>query len=113
MPRILVAEPIAQAGIDLLTAAHETSVRLRPPRAELLAALPGAGRGGKPLGVIGRGKMGKAVARRAASFEMQVIAYDPFLTAEQAADHGVQLVGLPELLAQSDVVTRHAPVAAG
>src|SRR3989304_2069145 len=43
MPRILVAEPIAQAGIDLLTAAHETSVRNRPPRAELLAALAEGG----------------------------------------------------------------------
>ena len=204
MPRILVAEPIAQAGIDLLTAAHETSVRNRPPRAELLAALTEGGgwdalivrsqtrvdaellaaaaprlsvvgvgsvgtdridlaaathagvmvvnaptgsttaaaehtmalmlslmrriptadasvrRGeweratyigaelrGKTLGVIGLGKIGKAVARRAAAFEMQVLAYDPFLTAEQAADHGVRLAGLPELLAESDVISVH------
>ena len=204
MPRILVAEPIAQAGIDLLTAAHETSVRNRPPRAELLAALTEGGgwdalivrsqtrvdaellaaaaprlsvvgvgsvgtdridlaaathagvmvvnaptgsttaaaehtmalmlslmrriptadasvrRGeweratyigaelrGKTLGVIGLGKIGKAVARRAAAFEMQVIAYDPFLTTEQAAEHGVRLAGLPELLAESDVISVH------
>lgn len=39
MPRILVAQPIAQAGIDLLTDAHETAVRPHLPRAELLAAL--------------------------------------------------------------------------
>jgi hypothetical protein len=43
MPRILVAEPRVQAGIELLSAAHETSVRNRPPRAELLAALAEAG----------------------------------------------------------------------
>ena len=39
MPRILIAEPIAQPGRDLLTAAHETSVRLNLARADLLAAL--------------------------------------------------------------------------
>src|SRR3990172_7563936 len=161
MPRILVAEPIAQAGIDLLTAAaprlsvvgvgsvgtdridlaaatHAGVMVVNAPTGSTTAAaehtmalmlslmrrIPtadasvrrgeweratyiGAELRGKTLGVIGLGKIGKAVARRAAAFEMQVIAYDPFLTAEQAAEHAVQLVGLPELLAQSDVVTVH------
>ena len=61
----------------------------------------------RTLGIIGLGKIGKAVARRAAAFEMRVIAHDPFLTAEQAAQHGVALFGLPELLSQADVVSVH------
>ena len=179
MSRILVAEPVAQAGLDLLVAAHETSVRLNLPRAALLDALREEGgwdalvvrsqtrvdaelldaaaprlgvvgvasvgtdrvdlaaatRGGvmvinaptgntiaaaehtmalmlallrqipaadasvrrgewerarfigaelrhRTLGIIGLGKIGKAVARRAAAFEMRVLAHDPFMTAE-------------------------------
>ena len=67
---------------------------------------------GKTLGVIGLGKIGKAVARRAAGFEMRVIASDPYLTEEQAADAGAKLVGLAELLHRSDVITVHTPLAA-
>ena len=204
MSRILVVEPVAKPGRDLLAAAHETSVRLNLPRAELLVALAEDGgwdalvvrsqtridaellaaaaprlsvvavasvgtdridlaaaaqagvkvinaptgstiaaaehtmalmlallrkipsadasvrRGEweraryigaellhRTLGIIGLGKIGRAVATRAGAFEMRVIAHDPFLTAEQAAQHGVALVGLPELLSQADVVSVH------
>jgi D-3-phosphoglycerate dehydrogenase len=65
---------------------------------------------GKTLGIIGLGKIGKAVARRAAGFEMRVIATDPYLTEEQAADAGAKLVGLAELLHRSDVITVHTPL---
>jgi D-3-phosphoglycerate dehydrogenase len=65
---------------------------------------------GKVLGVIGLGKIGKAVARRAAAFEMRVLAHDPYLTEEQAAEAGARLVGLPELLLRSDIVTVHTPL---
>ena len=68
---------------------------------------------GKTLGVIGLGKIGKAVARRAAGFEMRVLASDPYLTEEQAAEHGARLVGLAELLHRSDVITVHTPLTAG
>jgi D-3-phosphoglycerate dehydrogenase len=207
--RILVAEPIAQAGIDILTAAHDTAVRPGQPRAvlleqlaqdggwdalvvrsqtrvdaELLAAaaprlsvigvasvgtdridLAAATRAGvmvvnaptgntiaaaehtmavmlallrrvpaadaslragtwergrftgselrhRTLGIIGLGKIGKAVARRANGFEMRVVAHDPYLTAEQASEHGARLVGLPELLLRADVITVHTPLTA-
>jgi len=207
MSRILVAEPIAQPGRDLLAAAHETSVRLSLPRAGLLAALredggwdalvvrsqtrvdaellaaaaprlavvgvasvgtdridlAAATRAGvmvvnaptgntvaaaehtmalmlallrripaadasvrrgeweraryvgaelrhRTLGIIGLGKIGKAVARRAAAFEMRVIAHDPLLTAEQATEHSARLVGLPELLTRADVISVHVPL---
>lgn len=209
MARILVAEPVAQAGVDILSAAHETLVRPGQPReallrqlseeggwdalvvrsqtrvdAELLSAaaprlsvvgvasvgtdridLAAATRAGvmvvnaptgntiaaaehtmammlallrripvadaslrsgewergrftgaelrhKTLGIIGLGKIGKAVARRAAGFEMRVLANDPYLTAEQAAEHGARLVGLPELLLRADVITVHTPLTA-
>jgi D-3-phosphoglycerate dehydrogenase len=207
MSRILVAEPVAQEGLDILADAHETSVRLNLPRAalleslgedggwdalvvrsqtrvdaELLAAgaprlsvvgvasvgtdrvdIPAATRGGvmvvnaptgntiaaaehtmalmlsllrqipgadasvrrgewerahfigaelrhRTLGIIGLGKIGKAVARRAAAFEMRVLAHDPFMTAEQADENAARLVGLPELLVRADVITVHVPL---
>jgi len=209
MSRILVAEPVAQDGLDILTAAHDTSVRLSLPRAALLEALGEDGgwdalvvrsqtrvdaellaaaaprlsvvgvasvgtdrvdiaeatRGGvmvvnaptgntiaaaehtmalmlsllrhvpaadasvrsgewerarfigaelrhRTLGIIGLGKIGKAVARRAAAFEMRVVAHDPFMTAEQADENAAKLVGLAELLNRADVITVHVPLTA-
>lgn len=209
MARILIVEPVAQAGIDLLTAAHDTEVRLGLGRdetlrllaagggwdalvvrsqtrvdAELLAAaeprlgvigvasvgidridldaatragvmivnaptgntiaaaehtmalmlsllrrIPDANASvrsgawerarytgqelrGKTLGIVGLGKIGKAVARRATGFEMRVIASDPYLTEEQASEAGAKLVGLAELLHRSDVITVHTPLTA-
>jgi D-3-phosphoglycerate dehydrogenase len=64
----------------------------------------------RTLGIIGLGKIGKAVARRAAGFEMRVLAADPYLTDEQAAEAGARLVGLPELLHRADVITVHTPL---
>ena len=65
---------------------------------------------GKTLGIIGLGKIGKAVARRAVGFEMRVLASDPYLTEEQASEAGARLVGLAELLHRSDVITVHTPL---
>jgi D-3-phosphoglycerate dehydrogenase / 2-oxoglutarate reductase len=204
MSRILVAERVAQAGLDILAATHDTAVRLDLSRADLLAALAEGGgwdalvvrsqtrvdaellaaagprlsvvavasvgtdrvdlaaaaRAGvmvvnaptgstvaaaehtmalmlallrkipnadasvrrgewerakyvgaelqhRTLGIIGLGKIGKAVARRAAAFEMRVIAHDPWLSSEQAAPYATRLVELPELLASADVITVH------
>jgi D-3-phosphoglycerate dehydrogenase len=64
----------------------------------------------RTLGIIGLGKIGKAVARRAAAFEMRVIAHDPLLTADQATEHSARLVGLPELLTRADVISVHVPL---
>lgn len=64
---------------------------------------------GKVLGIVGLGKIGLAVAARARGLEMTVIGADPYVTAEQAALHGVERVELDELLARSDVVTLHVP----
>ncbi|MDQ4036312.1 MAG: phosphoglycerate dehydrogenase [Chloroflexota bacterium] len=65
---------------------------------------------GKSLGIVGLGKIGKAVARRALGFDMRVMASDPYLTEEQAAEAGAKLVGIGELLHRSDVITVHTPL---
>jgi D-3-phosphoglycerate dehydrogenase len=201
--RILIAEPLAAEGVDLLRAQHDVDDRPGLPREELLAALPdydalvvrsqvqvdaeaitagtrlqvigraGVGvdnvdldaatragitvvnaptgntiaaaehtlallyavarriaaadasvrRGewkraeftgnelrGRTLGIIGLGKIGQAIAARAVAMEMTVLASDPFVTAEQAAHHGVELVPFETILERSDVVTVHVPM---
>jgi D-3-phosphoglycerate dehydrogenase len=64
---------------------------------------------GKVLGVIGLGRIGSAVARRAQAMEMQVVAYDPYITEEKAQSMGITLVALPDLFARSDFITVHVP----
>jgi D-3-phosphoglycerate dehydrogenase len=207
MARILVVEPVAQPGLDVLSAAHDTVVRLELSRDALLDALredggwdalvvrsqtrvdadlldaagprlgvigvasvgtdridlaaatragvmvvnaptgntiaaaehtmalmlallrripaadasvragewlrgrfTGAELRGKTVGIIGLGKIGKAVARRASAFEARVLASDPYLTADQASEASARLVGMPELLARADIVTVHTPL---
>lgn len=68
---------------------------------------------GKTLGVIGIGKIGRAVATRMQSFGMNVVGYDPLLSADHAEKLGVQLVSIPELLSQSDFITVHTPLVDG
>jgi D-3-phosphoglycerate dehydrogenase len=65
---------------------------------------------GRTLGIVGLGKIGQAIAVRAGAMEMTVLAADPFVTAEQAAHHGVDLVSLDVLLDRSDVVSVHVPL---
>lgn len=69
---------------------------------------------GQTLGIVGLGRTGRAVASRAAAFEMRVVAHDPALdpSTAPAGCPGVTLVGLDELLAVSDVVSLHLPLTA-
>jgi D-3-phosphoglycerate dehydrogenase len=66
----------------------------------------------KVLGVIGLGNIGAIVAERALGLRMKVIAYDPFVTPEQAARLRVELVTLDDLYARADFVTIHTPLTA-
>ena len=63
----------------------------------------------KTLGLIGSGNIGSIVASRALGLKMKVVAYDPFLSEERAAELGVKKVELDELLAQADFITLHVP----
>jgi D-3-phosphoglycerate dehydrogenase len=65
---------------------------------------------GRTLGIVGLGKIGQAIALRARAMEMTVIGVDPFVTAEQAANHGVELVDFEAMLGRADVVTVHVPL---
>jgi D-3-phosphoglycerate dehydrogenase len=65
---------------------------------------------GKTLGIVGLGRIGTEVAKRAIAFGMSVIAYDPFLSVEVAKKIGVDVVELKELLSRSDYITVHTPI---
>ncbi|HEX6012656.1 MAG TPA: phosphoglycerate dehydrogenase, partial [Geminicoccaceae bacterium] len=65
---------------------------------------------GKTLGLIGCGNVGSIVADRAQGLKMRVIAYDPFLSPERAADLNVEKVELDALLARADVISLHTPL---
>jgi D-3-phosphoglycerate dehydrogenase / 2-oxoglutarate reductase len=65
---------------------------------------------GKTLGVIGFGRIGQLVAKRAQSFDMEVIAFDKFVSAERFRELGVEgAESVEELLGKSDLVTVHVP----
>ncbi|WP_353816227.1 phosphoglycerate dehydrogenase [Agromyces sp. SYSU T00266] len=63
----------------------------------------------KTVGIIGLGRIGALIAARLQAFGVEVIAYDPYITAARAQQLGVQTVSLDELLEQSDFITIHMP----
>jgi D-3-phosphoglycerate dehydrogenase / 2-oxoglutarate reductase len=73
------------------------------------AAFTGVELQDKVAGVLGLGRIGVLVAQRLAAFGMNVIAYDPYVGAARAAQLGVRLVSLDELLAESDFISVHLP----
>ena len=64
---------------------------------------------GKTLGIVGVGRIGGAVAKRAQAFDLNVIAYDPILTQLKAEALGIELVSVDELSERSDFITIHVP----
>jgi D-3-phosphoglycerate dehydrogenase len=64
----------------------------------------------KTLGILGLGNIGTQVAKRAQGLEMNVIAYDPFLSEDKAKTLGIRKVSLDELFAHSDFITVHTPM---
>src|SRR5258707_278214 len=67
----------------------------------------------KILGVIGLGKVGAEVTKRAQGLEMQVIAFDPYVSPEQARKLGVTMLTLDEVLQQADFITLHTSLTSG
>jgi glyoxylate reductase len=72
--------------------------------------LLGADLSGATLGIVGFGRIGRAVAKRAAAFDMHILAYSRNLTDEEAAAHGAQRAALDDLLRRSDFVSLHTPL---
>ena len=69
--------------------------------------------GGKTLGIVGLGRVGLAVAKRAQGFDMKVVGFDPFLSAERAQELGIESVSpLEQLWERCDYITLHTPLSA-
>jgi D-3-phosphoglycerate dehydrogenase len=65
---------------------------------------------GKTLGIVGLGRIGTEVAKRALSFGMRVVAFDPYLSFEKAKALGIESVSMEELFKQADYITVHTPL---
>ncbi|MBU0548052.1 MAG: phosphoglycerate dehydrogenase [Candidatus Omnitrophica bacterium] len=65
---------------------------------------------GKTLGIVGFGRIGSEVAKRALPFGMKILAYDPFLSAEVAESIGVEIAELKKVLQEADYITVHTPL---
>src|SRR5215510_3823446 len=65
---------------------------------------------GKTLGVVGLGRIGRAVAIRARAFGMKIVAHDPFLAAEQARELEIEPASLDEVFSRADFLTVHTPL---
>mgnify|MGYP001165077108 CR=1 FL=1 len=68
---------------------------------------------GKTLGVIGLGRIGQEVVRRARAFEMNVVAYDPYISEQVAKGLRTELLSLDQVCQQSDFITLHIPSTSG
>lgn len=124
-------EAATERGIPVLTAPEGNTISAAELTMALLLALarkvPGADRSmkagewdkksftgtelhGKTLGLVGAGRIGGEVARRARGFGMRVLVYDPFLNAERARSLDVEPATLDEVIERSDVISAHVPL---
>jgi len=65
---------------------------------------------GKTLGIIGLGRIGRAVAQRVAALGMKIVAHDPFIASDQNQDREIEIAALDEVLARADFLTIHTPL---
>ena len=104
-----VAEHTLGMMLALSKRIAESDRRLRRERGFAREDLMGRDISSKILGLVGIGHVGTRVARLAHAFGMSVLAYDPYVSAEEIARRGARSVTMDELLAQSDFVSIHCP----
>jgi len=108
---VSVAEHTLALMLSLARAVPQANASTQAGRWEK-SAFSGTELRGKTLGLVGLGRVGTEVARRACAFEMKVLAYDPYVTPAAAREVKVELLALDELLAQSDFVSLHTSLSA-
>ncbi len=96
--KIILADKVIRTG-EYLTSWTSPSAQIK-----------GLDLDGKTLGIIGLGKIGRALMRRAKGFNMKIIVFDPYLDKSLEQDLGMKLVDFTELLEKSDFVSVHAPL---
>jgi D-3-phosphoglycerate dehydrogenase len=101
-----VAEHALALMLSLARSIPQLNAALHAGRWEKSGAA-GAELRGKTLGLVGLGRVGTEVARRARALEMRVVAYDPYIAPERAAEWDVELLPLPDMLARADYVSLH------
>ncbi|HEX4144781.1 MAG TPA: phosphoglycerate dehydrogenase [Pirellulales bacterium] len=107
---IAVAEHTLAMILGLMRLVRE---RDRATREGNWVRFPNARLAGKTLGLVGLGRIGKAIVPRAQGFGVKVIAYDPYPDREFAAAHDVRICSLDEIWADSDIVSLHLPAGPG
>jgi len=109
-----VRRPVASSVVAFVLAlAHRMFDKdrlVRTGRSEEKMRYVGMGLTGRTLGLVGLGNIGREVFRLIRPFEMVHLAYDPYVTPEQAAEAGVEMVSLSDLLARSDFVSINCPL---
>jgi len=103
---VSVAEHTLALMLGLARAVPQANASTQAGRWEK-SAFSGTELRGKTLGLIGLGRVGTEVARRARALEMKVLAYDPYVTSAAAREVEVDLLGLEDLLERSDVLSLH------
>ena len=109
------ARPVAEYTLAMILLAGKKVLEFRENYREERRAhfwqveRPDVGNYGRTVGIVGASRIGRQLIRLLAHHDVRVLVYDPYLGAEDARELGVDLVGLDELCAASDVVTVHAP----
>ena len=109
-------DEVAEHALSLLLAGARKIPRydraIRSGRWDLQAGKPLYRINGRTLGIIGFGKIGRALAQKTSGLGLRILAYDPYLAAHGAEIPGVELVDLDRLLRESDLVSVHVPLTA-
>jgi len=108
---VSVAEHTLALMLGLARSVPQANASIHAGRWEK-SSLSGTELRGKTLGLVGLGRVGTEVARRARALEMKVLAYDPYVTPAAAREVEVELVSFDDLLRQSDVVSLHSSLSA-